>query len=117
VIESTIFYPSLDLKFRNDTPYGVLIDTSYTAGSVTVSMWSTRVYDSVTTQWSKRRDLTQPKTVRLKAGPSCIATTGLIGFTQDAWRVFRKGGKEIRREKFTWRYAPEPRYVCTGKPS
>src|SRR4029453_6768168 len=49
VIESTIFYPTLDLKFRNTTPYGILIDTSYTGRSVTVSMWSTRVYDSVKT--------------------------------------------------------------------
>ncbi len=42
VIESTIFYPSLDLKFRNDSPHGVLIDTSYTDSSVTVRMWSTQ---------------------------------------------------------------------------
>ena len=27
VIEATIFYPTLDMKFRNNTEYGVLIDT------------------------------------------------------------------------------------------
>ena len=115
VIESTIFYPSLDLKFRNNTDYGVLIDTSYTEDSITVSMWSTRVYDSVKTEWSEKRDVTKPKAIALKAGPECIATQGIDGFTQDAWRIFRKDGKEIKREKFSWRYDAEPRYTC-GEP-
>jgi vancomycin resistance protein YoaR len=112
VIESTIFYPSLDLKFRNNTDHGVLIDTSYTKDSITVSMWSTKVYDSVKTVWSAKRDVTQPKAIVLKAGPECIATDGIEGFTQDAWRIFRKDGKEIKREKFSWRYEAEPRYTC-----
>jgi vancomycin resistance protein YoaR len=112
VIESTIFYPSLDFKFRNDTPYGVLIDTSYTADTITVSMWSTKYYDSVKTEWSAKRDITQPNTIRLDPGPDCIATNGSEGFTQDAWRIFRKGGEEIKREKFTWAYKAEPRYLC-----
>jgi vancomycin resistance protein YoaR len=112
VIESTIFYPSLDLKFRNNTDHGVLIDTSYTKDSITVSMWSTKVYDSVKTEWSAKRDVTKPKAIALKAGPECIATDGIEGFTQDAWRIFRKDGKEIKREKFSWRYEAEPRYTC-----
>ncbi|SDY88767.1 Vancomycin resistance protein YoaR, contains peptidoglycan-binding and VanW domains [Micromonospora pattaloongensis] len=117
VIESTIFYPTLDFKFRNDTPYGVVIDTSFTSSSITVSIWSTKVYDSVTTEWSPRRDITTPETVYLEPGPTCIATDGINGFTQDAWRIFRKGGKEVEREKFTWRYLPEPRYRCAEKPA
>jgi vancomycin resistance protein YoaR len=116
VIESTIYYPDLDLKFRNDTPYGVLIDTSYTADSITVSVWSTKVYDSVRTVYSARRDVTQPEKIYLDPGPTCIATSGSEGFTQDAWRIFRKDGREIKREKFTWRYDAEPEYVCGQKP-
>jgi vancomycin resistance protein YoaR len=116
VIESTIFYPDLDLKFRNDTPYGVLIDTSYTKDSITVSMWSTKVYDSVKTERSAKRDVTQPKKIYLDPGPTCIATSGSEGFTQDAWRIFRKDGKEIKREKFTWRYDAEPEYICGKAP-
>ncbi|NUT36244.1 MAG: vanomycin resistance protein VanB [Hamadaea sp.] len=111
VIESTIFYPSLDFKFRNDTPYGVLIDTSYTSDSITVSMWSTKYYDGVKTEYSAKRDVTEPKTVRLDPGPTCIATAGAQGFTQDAWRVTRKDG-EVERQKFTWTYKAEPKYVC-----
>ncbi|WP_199510665.1 VanW family protein [Nucisporomicrobium flavum] len=116
VIESTIFYPTLDLKFKNTTPYGILIDTSYTSRSVTVSMWSTKVYDSVKTVRSPRRNLTSPPTVYREPGPRCISSSGLPGFTQDAWRIIRKDGKEVEREKFTWRYDPEPRFICGEKP-
>jgi vancomycin resistance protein YoaR len=116
VIESTIFYPDLDLKFRNTTPYGVMIDTSYTSDSITVTMWSTKVYDSVKTVYSPRRNITQPRVSYVEPGPDCIATDGIPGFTQDAWRVIRKDGREIKREKFTWRYDPEPRFIC-GRPA
>lgn len=116
VIESTIFYPDLDFKFRNNTQYGVLIDTSYTANSITVSIWSTKVWDKVYTEWSPRRNITQPKTVYLEPGPDCIEASGSQGFTQDAWRIFRKDGKEVKREKFTWTYEPEPRFICGKKP-
>ncbi|GAB3149823.1 VanW family protein [Micromonospora sonneratiae] len=117
VIESTIFYPHLDFKFRNNTPHGLVIDTSVTNSSVTVSIWSTKIWDSVTTEWSPRRNITKPKLIHLTPGPSCIATNGIDGFTQDAWRIFRKDGKEVKREKFTWRYDAEPRYVCGPKPN
>jgi vancomycin resistance protein YoaR len=116
VIESTIFYPALDLKFKNTTPYGILIDTATTGRSVTVAMWSTKFYDSVKTERSPRRAATSPPTVYREPGPKCISSSGLPGFTQDAWRIIRKDGKEIEREKFTWRYDPEPRFVCGTKP-
>jgi vancomycin resistance protein YoaR len=116
VIESTIFYPTLDMKFRNDTGYGVLIDTSYTADSITVSMWSTKIWDEVRTEWSAKRDITSPRTQYLEPGPSCIATEGIEGFTQDAWRIFVRDGEEVRRETFTWRYDAEPRFICGEEP-
>ncbi|GAA1840110.1 VanW family protein [Asanoa iriomotensis] len=112
VIESTIFWPNLDLKFQNTTPYGMVIDTSYTNDSITVSMWSTKVYDSVKTEWAPKHDVTKPESKSLPAGPECIATTGSDGFTQDAYRVITKDGKEVQREKFSWRYDAEPRYTC-----
>ncbi|MFI5932943.1 VanW family protein [Actinoplanes sp. NPDC051494] len=116
VIESTIFWPTLDLRFKNTTPHGIFIDTSYTNSSVTVTMWSTKVYDSVKTVYGPRRGITSPPTVHREAGPKCITSSGLPGFTQDAWRVIRKDGKEIEREKFSWHYDPEPRFVCGGEP-
>ncbi|MFC0030602.1 VanW family protein [Micromonospora chaiyaphumensis] len=117
VIESTIYWPQLDFKFRNNTPYGVLIDTSYTSSTITVSMWSTKIYDSVKTEYGPRRNITQPKTVYLDPGPDCISATGSVGFAQDAFRVIKKDGKVVKREKFSWRYDPEPRFICAKPPA
>jgi vancomycin resistance protein YoaR len=39
--EATMGYPAPDLKIRNNTPYGILIWTSWTSTSVTVTMYST----------------------------------------------------------------------------
>jgi len=39
--EATMGYPQPDLVFRNDTPYGILIWTSYTDTSLTVTLYST----------------------------------------------------------------------------
>ncbi|RZU72239.1 vancomycin resistance protein YoaR [Micromonospora kangleipakensis] len=116
VIESTIYYPALDFKFRNNSPHGVLIDTSYTSSTITVSIWSTKIYDSVKTQYSPRRNITQPKTVYLEPGPDCIEAAGSEGFAQDAHRVITKDGKVIKRQKFSWTYQAEPRFICGPKP-
>jgi vancomycin resistance protein YoaR len=112
VIESTIFWPNLDFKFRNDSPHGVLIDTAWTSNSITVSVWSTKVWDKVTTEYSPRRNVTSPQTITLPAGPNCIPTSGINGFTQDAFRLFHRDGKIVKREKFTWKYDAEPRFSC-----
>lgn len=39
--EATMGYPLPDLKFTNNTPYGILIWTSYTDSSLTVTLYST----------------------------------------------------------------------------
>jgi len=40
--EATISFPKPDLKIENNTPYGVLIWTSYTPTSITVTLYSTK---------------------------------------------------------------------------
>lgn len=116
VIESTIFYPHLDLQFRNDTDYGVLIDTSYDERSITVKIWSTQVWDKITTEWSDRRDVTEPEKRYEEDDDTCIETQGIRGFTQDAWRIFHRDGIEVKREKFTWTYDAQPEVICGEEP-
>ena len=38
-IEATMGYPTLDVKFRNDTDTIVIVKTSHTASSITVELW------------------------------------------------------------------------------
>jgi vancomycin resistance protein YoaR len=39
--EATMGYPAPDLRFTNDTPYGIMIWTSYTQSSLTITLYST----------------------------------------------------------------------------
>lgn len=45
--EATMGFPHPDLEIKNTTPYGVLLWPTYTDTSLTVSMYSTRHYQSV----------------------------------------------------------------------
>lgn len=116
--EATLVFPVLDLRFRNDTQYGVVVKSQVTPattgseGVVTVSMWSTKVWD-VRSVTSDRYDFTPPATRRL-TGPDCIPNSGSSGFTVDVTRVFRKAGREAvdRREGFNTVYTPADRVVC-----
>ncbi len=43
-VEATLNYDNIDLAFRNDTPYPVTIETSYTDTSITVELWGVNDY-------------------------------------------------------------------------
>ena len=47
--EATLDFPSLDLKVSNPTPYGVLIWPTYSASSITVTLYSTRTVEGAQT--------------------------------------------------------------------
>lgn len=117
--EATVAWGAVDLRFRNDTKYGVLIDTSVTPstpssqGSLTVSMYSTKVWD-ITTRTSARYAFTKPKTRTLSTA-DCYPNTGYDGFTVDVFRYFRKPGDDtlVRTQKFNTVYTPSDTVVCT----
>lgn len=116
--EATVVWGALDLRFRNDTDYGVLIDTNVTPGTpssqgvVTVSMYSTKVWDiqSIT---GSRYNLTEEDTRTLRT-PDCYPNDGYGGFDIDVTRVFRRAGSSevVRREKFTTTYTPSDTVIC-----
>jgi vancomycin resistance protein YoaR len=108
--ESTVSFPQPDFRWRNDSKYGVLVTTSYTSTSVTVSFWSTKRYD-IESQSSERYAV-RPIETLTDSGPDCIPMGGAEGFSIDVWRIFKKDGKEIRRQKFHTTYAPEPKLTC-----
>ncbi|MEV0351572.1 VanW family protein [Nonomuraea sp. NPDC050680] len=109
--ESTVSYPQPDFRFRNDSPYGVLIKASYTSTSITVQFWSTKRYE-IETQSSERYNVKSFPTLT-ESGPKCIPMGGVEGFTIDVWRIFKQDGKAVRKQKFTTVYQPEPRLTCT----
>lgn len=119
--EATVAWGAVDLRFRNDTPYGVLVDTSFTpstpssSGAVTVTMYSSPWWD-VTTTTGERYNLTEPKTRRIDT-LSCHPNTGYGGFDIDVVRYFRPIGantEERGPETFSTTYIPSDTVVCTN---
>jgi vancomycin resistance protein YoaR len=116
--EATVAWGSVDLRFTNDTPYGVLIHTSFSPstpsrqGSVTVSMWSTKTWD-ITTKTGPRYNQTAFKK-RVIHDTNCEATVGAPGFDVDVWRYFHKPGSSavVRTEKFHTHYIPQDEVTC-----
>ena len=116
--EATVAWGSVDLKFTNDTPYGVLIHTSFSPstpsrqGSVTVSMWSTKTWD-ITTRTGDRYNQ-QPFKKRVIRDTNCEETVGAPGFDIDVWRYFHKPGSDavVRTEKFHTHYIPQDEVTC-----
>jgi vancomycin resistance protein YoaR len=116
--EATVAWPSVDLAFRNDTDYGVLISakvtpsTFSTQGVVTVRMFSTKVWDieSIT---SDRYNYRPPATRRLTT-PDCEPFTGYSGFDVDVTRVFRRPGEDAvdHTEEFHTAYTAADTVVC-----
>ena len=119
--EATVAWPSLDLRFKNDSPYGVLIKASVskstpsTEGSATVSMYSTKRWRITTTE-GPRTDYRDPET-RYSQEQPCEEFSGTRGFTINVFRYFRdlKSDKVLRREKFHTVYIPGDAVKC-GKP-
>ncbi|MFC5820261.1 VanW family protein [Nonomuraea harbinensis] len=110
--ESTVSYPQPDFRWRNDSPYGVLIKTSYTDTSITVQFWSTKRYE-IESESSARYDV-KPVPSLTDSGPDCIPMGGAEGFTIDVWRIFKQDGKVVRKQKFHTVYDAEPRLTCDG---
>jgi vancomycin resistance protein YoaR len=101
----------IDIKFTNDAPTGVAIQTIWTASSITVKIWGTKRYivESIT---GARTD---PITPVEKPGPAqnCKPTNGIAGFTTTDTRVVKDlSGKEIRRSTRTVHYNAQPKILC-----
>jgi vancomycin resistance protein YoaR len=116
--EATVAWGSVDLRFQNDTPYGVLVHatvtpaTPSTQGVVTVSMYSTKYWD-ISTTTSDRYNFRAPATRTLDT-PDCYPNTGYSGFDVDVTRTFRKPGSDevVRTEKFHTAYTPSDTVIC-----
>ncbi|PUA79411.1 VanW family protein [Nocardioides currus] len=119
--EATVAWGAVDLRFRNDTPYGVLISASVTpatsasSGVVTVSMYSTKWWD-ITTSESERYNITEAKVRRVDT-LQCHANTGYGGFDIDVKRNFSPVGANTEtrpQENFHTTYTPSDTVICTN---
>lgn len=113
--ESTVWDSSVDMKFRNSTPYGVLVEAWVADGKQWVRMWSTKYYE-VETYTSNRYAIVQPG-VKYNSDPKCIAESGgQYGFTVDGWRKRYIDGKLDETYPWVWTYQPWNEVRCGTEP-
>ena len=114
--EATISYPEPDFVFENDSPTGVLVDTSYTGTSITVTFWGTKRFDEV-------RSVTGPRTRLRDFDTQYVAARRLhrhlrrAGLRHRRHPRVRHGRSGGRREPFRTRYKPEPEFICGPPPA
>ena len=111
--EATVFEGAIDVKFRNDSPTGILIQTAWTPSSITVTLWGTKHVD-VESITGPRTDFTDPESETIHDQP-CSASPGARGFTVTDTRVTRdaKTHAELSRHTRTVKYDPIPHVTCT----
>lgn len=120
--EATVAWPTVDLRFTNTTPYGVLVTAGVrksspgTEGAATVSMYSTKKW-KITTTTGARTDYRQPA-VRYLQGADCEEFSGTQGFSVNVFRYFRdlNSGKVLRKEKFHTDYIAGDTVRCGAPP-
>ena len=114
-LEATIAWDGFDMKFRNNTPYGVFITAESNETSMTVRMYSTKMYTTIDAEVGERYGITPNRKIYNESA-QCSAQTGGPGFTIDVDRVFYEGDVEVERQTFTTTYRAAPQVVCGAKP-
>ena len=111
--EATVFEGAIDVKFRNDSPTGIFIETAWTPSSITVTFWGTKHVD-VESITGERTDLTDPKPQTVSGQP-CTNSRGSQGFTVTDTQVIRDANTkaEISRRTRTVVYDPAPQVICS----
>lgn len=118
--EATVAWPSVDLKFLNDSGRGILVQTLFTAstpasqGSITVKIWGTKVWD-ITPGASARYNPRAPKVV-YSTEPGCRPQAPTGGFDIKIYRYFAKNGQRVKSETFTTNYNAADDIRCGPKP-
>jgi vancomycin resistance protein YoaR len=111
--EATVFDNIIDLKFRNDNPTAVMIQTAWTPSSLTVKIYGTKVWE-VTSAAGPRTNPTSPNTITIPKAEKCIASKGAPGFTITNTRTLKNVQTgEVRSDPTrTVKYNPSPIVVC-----
>jgi vancomycin resistance protein YoaR len=110
--ESTVAWPNVDVKFKNNSGHPIFVDTSFTSSSITVSIYGTKFVD-VTTESGPKTNFAVFNTYE-EDSIDCIFQHGVQGFSINVDRVLKKDNVEIKRETYRTRYRPEDRVICTN---
>jgi len=117
--DATLDWPYTDLKWRNDSPYGIYITSRATPSALTFTFWSTSRGYKVTASTSEARNFRAPPTryqddPTLPKGEEVVEEPGSRGFDVTVSRTVAKGGEVVHRDSFVSNYSPWVRVVRRG---
>ena len=117
--DATLNWPGTDLKFRNDSPYGIYITSRATPSTLTFTFWSTSRGYKVTSSTSAASNFRAPPTryeddPTLPKGEKVVEEAGSSGFDVTVARTVTRGGTVVRRDSFVSNYSPWVRVVRRG---
>jgi len=109
--EATMAAPHVDMKFRNDSDHGIMIESWVGDGQLHVVFWGTKEWE-IKSEISPRRDVVPAKTVTI-SDPECSPyKPGSPGFAVTVKRMFYKDDKLEKTESQSWRYSPSNGVRC-----
>ena len=118
--EATVAWPSVDMKFLNDSGHGILVQTIFkastpgTPGSITVKIWGTKVWD-ITAGQSGKSNPRQPGIV-YNTEANCRVQAPTPGFDITIYRYFAQNGVRKKTESFVTKYNAADDIRCGPKP-
>jgi vancomycin resistance protein YoaR len=116
--EATVYEGQIDLQWRNDSDTGVLVDTAWSPGSITVTFYGTKRYEIDAIE-GPRTNYRQPDTIEKEDDGECIPQSPVHRFRRhrDPGLQGPASGAEIKRENFFTSYAAEGRRDAAYPPA
>lgn len=115
--EATLWEGQVDMVWKNNTPYGVMIQAWVSGDRVHTRLWSTK-YWKVSQKSSGKYNKTNPET-RYNPAEKCVSERGgQKGFSIDITRnrTTVDGSKTLPPDVKSWTYQPWHKVVCGEKP-
>ncbi|MGP9782308.1 VanW family protein [Glutamicibacter sp. AOP12-B1-11] len=115
--EATLWEGSVDMIWKNNSPYGVMIQAWVSGDRVHTRLWSTD-YWKVSQKSSGKYNQTNPE-IKYNTAKECVSESGgQKGFTIDITRnrTTVDGSKTLPPDVKSWTYQPWHKVVCGEKP-
>lgn len=114
--EATLFTGTLDMRWKNNTPYGALVQSWVGEGKTWVRIWSTPYWE-VTSESGPKTNVVQPTTVYSQSPTCAPQSPGNPGFRITVTRTIRLNGEVVATEPSSWTYRAQNRVVCGPDPA
>lgn len=113
--EATLWEGQVDMAWKNNTPYAVMIQAWVGGGEVHTRLWSTK-YWTVGSDSSAKHNITKPG-VEYNPAENCKPESGgKQGFSIDVTRTRSSAKETLPAETKSWTYQPWNKVICGTKP-